>query len=167
MPLADFSSRVISVFEVWGLHIACSNWNCLPDRFIFKFASWRHTLVGHASVYICEKLYLNNLSPTFVRLTIVILTWDNYTLYSIVLPIYIYARVFHALIIYFRYIFTYVTTLIVYTGFVIIEIRPYFLYYSVCFTICILLLWFVTNVLWGHCMCVGCNTVSVMWRQIV
>ena len=102
MPLTDFSSRVISVFEVRGLPIACSNWNFLRDFFIFKFVSLRHILVGHVNVYFCYRLTLNTFSPTLVHFNIVIMDWYDFVLYSIVLPMKISAQVFHTLKIYFR-----------------------------------------------------------------
>ena len=116
--------------------------------------------------YFCERLNLNIVSPTFVRFTIVMLTWHDFTSYSIVLPMLISVQAFHALSIYFRCII-YGNDLIAYIGFGIIASWPYFLYSSVCLIIWIILLFFVNNVRWGHCTCMGCNTVSVMWRHIV
>ena len=69
MPLVAFSLRVISVFEVHGLHIACSNWNFLRDCFIFNYVSLLHILVGHANIYLCGQL---NINPLVVNLYVLL-----------------------------------------------------------------------------------------------
>ena len=67
MPLSDFSSRVISVFEIRGLDIAYWYWNCLGDHTIFQFVPLRDILVDHANSYFCERLTMNRFSRSFVR----------------------------------------------------------------------------------------------------
>ena len=109
MPLADFSLRVFSVFEVRDLHFSYSIWNHLRGPFVLKFVLLRHILVGDTDFYFYERLKLNPFSCTFVYFTIVIFTWYDFKSYSIVLPMYISAQVFHTLSIYLRCIF-YVTT---------------------------------------------------------
>ena len=109
MPIADFSLRVTSVFEVQDLHFSIKIWNRLHDFFLFKFVLFHHILVGHTNISFCERLKLNIFMRTFVYFTIVVLTWYDFKSYSIVLPVYISAQVFHTLSIYFRCII-YVTT---------------------------------------------------------
>ena len=72
----------------------------------------------------CQRLFLlavnfNPFSRIFVRFTIVNLTWDDSTSYSIVLPMHFSAQVFPASSIYFRCIID-VTTQFAYTGYGIV-----------------------------------------------
>ena len=106
MPLADFSLRVFSVFEVRDLHFSYSIWNRLRGRFVLKFVLLRHILVGDTDFYFYERLKLNPFSCTFVYFTIVIFTWYDFTSYYIVLSIYISDRLFDTLIIYLGVLFT-------------------------------------------------------------
>ena len=86
MPLVDFSSRVISIFEIRGLYIACLYFNCLRDCSIFQLVSLRQILVDHTNGYFCERLNINILVVKLYVFTIVILTWYAFVSYSIVLP---------------------------------------------------------------------------------
>ena len=86
MLLADFGLRVFSVFEVWDLHFAYSNWNRFRDCFMFKFVLLRHILVGDTNVSFYERLNFNPFMCTIVHFNIDVLTWYDFTSYSIVLP---------------------------------------------------------------------------------
>ena len=78
MPLAAFSL----------LHI-----------YLFKL---RHILIGHTKICFCEMLTFNHFLHTFVHFNIVVLNRYDFISYSVVLPMSISARFFHALIIYCR-----------------------------------------------------------------
>ena len=65
--------------------------NHLCDRFVFKFILLRHMYVGYTNISFCQWLNSNPFSRTFVHFTIVVLTWYDFTLSSIVLPMSIYA----------------------------------------------------------------------------
>ena len=124
----------------------------------------RHILVGHTNISFCERLNFNTFMRTFLNFTIVILTWYDFTSYSIVLPMSISAQVFYVLSIYCGFII-YVTTVITYTGFGIIALWPstgFFPYPPVCYIIGIVFLLFVVNFHQGHGTYVHYNTVSVM-----
>ena len=79
----------------------------------------RPILVGYTNISFYERLKYNPFRSTYLHFTIIVLTWYDFTLYSIVLPTSISARGFHTLSISFRYII-YVTTEIAHKGFVII-----------------------------------------------
>ena len=102
IPLTAFSLHVYIVLEVWDLHIVYSNRKRLRDCFIFKFVLLRHILIVHTNNFFCERLNFNPLIRIFLHFTIVVLTWYDLTSYYIVLPMSIYARILHALIIYCR-----------------------------------------------------------------
>ena len=119
--------------------------NRLRDCFIFKFVLLRHIIVGNTNVFFRERLDFNPFIFTFVHFTVVVFIWYYFTSYSIILPMYISARVFDTLKVYFR-CFIYITTKILHTGFGIIELWPYFPYPPVFPIIGILLPLFVTNV---------------------
>ena len=142
MPLAYFSSRILSVFEVQDLHIAYSNRNWLRYWFIFRFVLLGHIPVGHTNIFFCGRLNFNPFSHTFVNFTIFILTWYDFTSYYILLTMSISSQVFHNLSIHCRCII-YVTTWIAYTGFGIIALwihcpySPFFFDY-----------WYFNNFLW-------------------
>ena len=70
--------------------------------FIFKFVLLSHILVVHTNIFFCERLNFNPLMHNFVNFTIVVLTWYDFTPYSILLPMSIYSQIFHTLRIYFR-----------------------------------------------------------------
>ena len=73
MPLADFSSRVFSVFEVRDLHFSYSNLNRLIYCFVFKFVLLHQIIVGDTNISFCEWSNFNPFSSTFVYFTIVLL----------------------------------------------------------------------------------------------
>ena len=108
MILTAFILRIFGVFEVQDLHFPHLNLKPLPWS-IFKFVLLRHILIGHTNISFCVRLNFNPFIPTFVHFTIVVLTWYDFTTYSIVLPMYISAWVFHTLKFYFRCII-YITT---------------------------------------------------------
>ena len=81
----------------------------LRDRFLFKFILLHHIYVGYTNIYFYEQLTFNPFCYTFVKFTIVVLTWYDFTSYSIVLPMSISVQVIQPGSICFRYIF-YVTT---------------------------------------------------------
>ena len=74
----------------------------LMHSLLVNFFLSHQVLVGHFIVYLCQGLNCNPFSCTFVRSNIVILTWYDISSYSIVLPMWFSAFVFHALNIYFR-----------------------------------------------------------------
>ena len=79
--LQNYLSPVTYIFPILIL-------NCLRDRLLFKFILLHQNYVGYTNMFFCEKLGFNTFSHTFVNFTIVILTWYNFTSYSIVLPRY-------------------------------------------------------------------------------
>ena len=117
-------------------------WNRLRDCFTYKFVLLRHILVGYTNVYFCDKLNFNTFSRTFVHFTIFVLTWNDFTSYSILLSMSISARAFHTLSMCFRCIIWF-NTKIEHTGFGIIELWPYLLYCHV-----ILIAGFYSYCLW-------------------
>ena len=86
MPLRILVHSFFSVFEVWDLHISYSNLNLLRNSFIFKFVLLHHILVVHTKIFSYERLNFNTFSRTYVHFIIVILTWHDFTSYSLVLP---------------------------------------------------------------------------------
>ena len=77
-------------------------WNILRDFFLFKFVLLCHILVVYTNLSFCEQFNINPFYCTFVHFTIVILTWHDFTSYSMVLPNSISDRLFHSLSICFR-----------------------------------------------------------------
>ena len=113
-------------------------------RFVFKFVSLRHILVGHTKIFFCERLNFNNFLLNPVHFTIFVLTWYYFTTYSIVLPMQISYRLFHTFGIYLM-CFVYITAYITCTGFYIITSWHYFYCPRFYLIIRILLLLFVIS----------------------
>ena len=53
--------------------------------FLFKFVLFHHIIVGRTNIYFCEQLNFNIFMHTFLYFNTVILTWYDFTSYSIVL----------------------------------------------------------------------------------
>ena len=62
----------------------------------------RNLFVGFTNILFCERLSFNLFSRTFVNFTIALLIWYDFTSYSIVLPMPIYAFLFRLWGICFR-----------------------------------------------------------------
>ena len=94
MTLGGFISRVARYVTCLRLIFWPIKFYHLCDRFLFKFFSLCHIYVGCTNISFYERLSFNNICCTSVHFNIVVLTWYDFTSYSIVLPMLISTRVF-------------------------------------------------------------------------
>ena len=101
MPLLTYIVHGSSLYLRFETYILPLQIETAYVIYLFKFGLLRHIPVGENNISFWERLNINCFMIVFVHFTIAIFSWYNFTLYSIVLPMSISARVFHTLIIYF------------------------------------------------------------------
>ena len=79
LHLCGIDGDLHKVRTIWNTKSSTENW--LLVRLIFKFSLLHHILVGHTNIFFCELLKSNPFMRTFIKFTIVVLIWYDFTIY--------------------------------------------------------------------------------------